>query len=188
MYARPQPPATGQPTGTAHPPTATPSPARPPVLYVVLCLLGLGSVLTFIDWYLDRRYLAEMFWASDEMLEIMPTFNIVRLVVSALGVIVALGLFVATFLGANWARVLLAIACFGYALANLGSGLAAAFVFVAGRGAFNEGGDTASTSSTVLNGLSMAIDVLLFLMVVACAIILLTGRTKAYTKPGAGTR
>ncbi|GAA0715808.1 hypothetical protein GCM10010199_16800 [Dactylosporangium roseum] len=173
------PSAPGTP-GASYPPRPS---ARPPAaLYVALSLLLLGGLLTFVDWYVDRRFLADMFRGSDDMAEILPKFSIARLVASAVGVVAALGLLVATFRGVNWARTLLAVACFGYALANIGAALSAAFLLVAGRGAFNEGGDTTSTHVSVLNGLSLAVDVILFLMVMVCALILLTGRTKAFTK------
>lgn len=201
MYNQPhhppttQPPAAAypgaQPVGVAYPPAqpsgAVQPAARPTALYILLGLIPLGSLLTFVDWYLDRRFLAEMLWGSDAALEIMPTFNIVRLVVSVIGVLVALGLLVATFLGADWARIGLAIACFAYAVVNIGAALSAAFMFVAGRGAFNSGADTTTTGTSILNGISLLIDVVLLLMVVVSAVILLSGKTKAYTKAKAGS-
>ncbi|MEQ4303290.1 hypothetical protein ABNF97_18190 [Plantactinospora sp. B6F1] len=162
-------------------------PARPTALYLVLALVLLGSLLTFVDWYLDRRVLTVMFLGNGDMDRLLPTFTTGRLVGSVLGVVVALGLSVLTFLGLNWARVLLALTCLGFAVVNIGAAIGAGFTLVAGRGAFNEGGDATSTDVSILNGASLANDVVLLLLVLVCAGILFFGKTKAYTKARAGT-
>jgi hypothetical protein len=139
-----------QPTGTSYPPAQQPGPgyppaqqpgraqppARPVALYIVAGLILLGGLLTFVALFLDHRFLPEMFNGNADAQEILPTFTKARLVVDLLGVVVAIGLLVPTFLGVNWARVLLAVACFVYAVADLGAALGAGFTLVAGRGAF----------------------------------------------------
>jgi hypothetical protein len=162
----------------SHPQSAT----RPAALHVVLGLIVFGGLLTFVAALLDRQFLGEMFRGNDDASDLLPTFTTVRLVADAVGFLVVLGLFAATFVRMNWARILLALACIVCVVANLGAAAGAAFMLVAGRGAFNEGGDTTSTGASVLNGLSLVIDLFLALMLVVCAVILFTGKTRKYTQ------
>lgn len=168
-----------QPGGTQ---TQTQTPTRPASIYIVVGLMLLGCLLTFVAAYLDQRFLVRMFEGNHDVQQMLPTFTTARLVANIVGVVVALGLLVPTSLGVNWARVLLAVTCVVYAVANLGAALGAGFTLVAGRGMFNQGNTSTTTNVSVLNGLSLGVDMVLVLVVVVCAVMLLSGRIKAYAK------
>ena len=192
-YPPPQPPAgyVPQQPGSGYPmppPGAAQSASRPPAVLVVAGLVLLGALLTFVSWYLDRRLLSQMFFGNGDAQDILPTFSTVRLVVDIVGVLVALGLLIPAFLGLNWGRVVLAVACCVYALANLGAALASGFLLVAGQGAFNEGHDSVVKNVGLLNGASLVVDLALLLVVVFCVVLLFSGPVKAYARARAGAR